>query len=62
MEKRETLQGNLISQKELCEHLGIDRYTVYRAIKKGNLHPIMVKGQGNKNFFDKEEIEKWVNS
>ena len=57
MEERE---NDLISQKDLCECLGVSRFAIHRAINKGLITPIKVKGKGHVNFFDKKEIEKWI--
>lgn len=47
----------LISQKKLCEMLGVSRFAIYRAIKAGKLHPIK---KGVENYFTKEAIDNWL--
>ena len=59
MEKETLCEADLISQDELCELLNVSRFAIYRAIKKGAITPVMIKGKGHKNFFHKEEIQKW---
>lgn len=47
----------LISQKKLCEMLGVSRFAIYRAIKAGKLQPIK---KGVENYFTKEAIDNWL--
>lgn len=59
MEERKILCKDLVSQKELCSYLGVSRYFIYRAIKKGLLKVVKVEGYKD-NFFKKEDVDKWI--
>ena len=52
------LEGELMSVEDVCKLLGKSKSAVYRTVR---CHDIPFIRQGNRSYFDRPTIKKWLN-
>ena len=45
----------LLTQRQTCKALGVSRFTIFRMVRDGQLHPVMIRGAKR---YRREELAK----